>query len=266
MRTTHVLTAVFLCASVSAIATGARPQPVATTRRRLRAAQRWARRVIRTTEAAFQRWGGNLPLLAQENLGPYGDPASYPDATSGVAALTACQLVSENPGTPDGERAWFTTFMAELHPASTLSDFHALFDASMQVVCPELGMSARSSGTGKPDQRTRAIRWRSSSPASRPGHSRAARRRSGRSRAQLAASSRSTSGGAPAYLFSTTIPTGDYVGPSIGATYESDDVSIEDVDMMALSLCYTMLTGTSSGAITEWFDAQSGSLPRRRTR
>ena len=248
MRTTQVLAIALLCSGVSAIGAGAASAIGTITTGPTPCSDALGTTCDAATDAAFQRWGANLAQLAEADLGPYGDPATYPTAAPDLAAITACRLVSESPGTPDGERTWFTTFMAQLHPDSTLSDFTPLFDASMELVCPELGYARGytwESGAGEerptgpvavvvPGEPT----WEFTSCA-----------------AALGAEPCASGGFAPLYErwgarlpFLYNDPDGDYVGPPIGDTYEADEFAFEDVNMSALSLCYAMLTSTDMSA------------------
>lgn len=89
---------------------------------------------------AYTRWQANLPALLAADLGVF-SPAlnQYPQGQTIKSALMACTDIAGAAAHPvDGENAWFD-MQGTLHPQLLLSESHKLFDASMAVLCPELG-------------------------------------------------------------------------------------------------------------------------------
>jgi len=96
-------------------------------------------------QVAFDRWGPNLALLYIDDttgyvgvdLGVFAD-ATYSDAEVNEGALSACAAIAAASDRDEAEGQWFHG-KVEQYPTIRGGDAHALFDAAMSLVCPDLG-------------------------------------------------------------------------------------------------------------------------------
>jgi hypothetical protein len=207
-------------------------------------------------DTVCQLWLGHLSELQSEDLGYHEET---PPKLLNRVALTACMMIRQNPNTTGEDN--FIVYTRETFPDVSTEEHEELFDAAMEIVCPDLGFIRGyewSSGSATGESPTEPL------PEAEPGtpgwHFVSCEAALGIEACdEDQASAYANWGERLPYLYYD--PEGTYVAPYVGGGYTSEDIAYRDFNRSVLDLCDRMDNARDIGEFEEWYEYQAGLFP-----